>query len=102
MEHRMRRFVMNLFWLLSAPPIISPNPPTALQSVLLDTELATHNRTQIGADEEAHRNTTHHPATHPCDLGMGKPPDGDSEHAEEVFVVTGGKARVGWLMSRPV
>ena len=23
---------------------------------------------------------------------MGKPPDGDSEHAEEVFVVTGGKA----------
>ena len=50
---------------------ISPNPPTTLQSVLLDAEQVTHNRTQISTDEEAHRNTTHHPATHPCDLGTG-------------------------------
>ena len=49
----------------------SPNHPTALRSVLLNAELATHNRTQIVTDKEAHRNTTHHPATHSSDLGKG-------------------------------
>jgi hypothetical protein len=68
---------VDLFWIIGKKAgqsllfLRSTNPPTALQSVLLDTELATLNRTQIGTDEEAHRNTTHHPATHSSDLGKG-------------------------------
>ena len=49
----------------------SPNHPTALRSVLLNAELAAHNRTQIGTDEEAHRNTTHHPTNNSYDLSKG-------------------------------
>ena len=49
----------------------SPNQPTALRSVLLNAELATHNRTQIVSDKKAHRNTTHHPTNNSCDLSKG-------------------------------
>ena len=68
---------MDLLWIIDKRAgqsllfLRSTNQPNALQAVLLDAELPTHNRTQIGTDEKAHRNTTHHPTNNSYDLSKG-------------------------------